>query len=383
MKSKLSTIKRIVSLVALAVCLFSFCFTPLTAASADVKYKSSPFNVFNPKVTLDTKNAQLLLSKKTLTLTATIECVAKVNVKSVAWTSSNTAVATVSDKGVVTAKKCGTALITVTVKRLIGSDLKASCWFTIFDGSLSLSSSSLSMNVTDSGDSKTLTCSVKDLNVCTSNVTWSSSDSSVAAVSGKGVVTAKKAGTATITCKHKEYGTTATCKVSVTEKKVLNVQSKEQSNGSCCGGAAACAVIRYFNSSFSKKDTDLYKAMGNSSAVYKINNLLNKYIKNSPYSYGTYKTQSSYQNAVIKSIKAGYPVIALIKITSKTYFKYTTNGHFTVIRGYEIAPNGSVTFYIADSYRTSKNGGRFSIPAGTFFGYSKAHGYKYYLILKK
>ena len=367
MKSKLSTIKRIVSLVALAVCLFSFCFTPLTAASADVKYKSSPFNVFNPKVTLDTKNAQLLLSKKTLTLTATIECVAKVNVKSVAWTSSNTAVATVSDKGVVTAKKCGTALITVTVKRLIGSDLKASCWFTIFDGSLSLSSSSLSMNVTDSGDSKTLTCSVKDLNVCTSNVTWSSSDKSVATVSDK----------------DKEYGTTATCKVSVTEKKVLDVKSKEQSNGSCCGGAAACAVIRFFKPSFSKKDTDLYKAMGNSSAVYKINNLLNKYIKNSPYAYGTYKTQSSYQNAVIKSIKAGYPVIALVKITSKTYFKYTTNGHFTVIRGYEIAPNGSVTFYIADSYRTSKNGGRFSIPAGTFFGYSKAHGYKYYLILKK
>ena len=78
--------------------------------------------------------------------------------------------------------------------------------------SVSVSPSSLSLNV---GNSYTLTKSVYPSNASTS-YTWSSSNTSVATVDSNGKVTAKKAGTATITVKTSN-GKTATCKVTVTK----------------------------------------------------------------------------------------------------------------------------------------------------------------------
>ena len=216
------------------------------------------------------------------------------------------------------------------------------------------------------------------------NVTWSTSDSKVATVNSSGNVTAKGIGKCTITAKHKIFGTSASCTVSVIESRTLNVPSKEQSNGSCCSGAAAWAVLKTLKgSSFKKTDLQLFKEMGSTGVVYKVRNIINKYLGTSTYGYGTYKNQKAFENAVIKSIAAGYPVIALVKINSSTYFKYKTNGHFTCLSGYKINADGTVQFRVTDSYKTGKNGGTFWIPAKTFFSYSKAHGYPYYLILKK
>ena len=76
--------------------------------------------------------------------------------------------------------------------------------------SVSLNKTSLTLDV---GKSYTLTKTVSPSNAVTS-YTWSSSNTSVATVDSNGKVTAKKAGTATITVKTSN-GKTATCKVTV------------------------------------------------------------------------------------------------------------------------------------------------------------------------
>lgn len=246
---------------------------------------------------------------------------------------------------------------------------------------LSTTSKELNLRGTKTINLKAI-CKYKDRT--DTNVTWTSSNPSVATVDSNGKVTALKLGYATIAAKHNVYGTTATCKISIVEQVILSAKATEQSNSSCCSGAAARTVLQSLKgSSFTKTDLQLYKEMGSKGVVYKIRDLLNDYLGKTVYKYGTYSTQEKYEKAVIKSINAGYPVIALVKINSTKYFKYTSSGHFTVINGYEYNPDGSIDFRVTDSYKVSKNKGTFWVPAKAFFGYSKAHGNPYYLILKK
>ena len=67
------------------------------------------------------------------------------------------------------------------------------------------------------GDTATLTANVAPADASNTNVTWSSSDSSVASVSNTGVVSAKKNGTAVITVTTEDGGFKATCSVTVTD----------------------------------------------------------------------------------------------------------------------------------------------------------------------
>jgi uncharacterized protein YjdB len=66
------------------------------------------------------------------------------------------------------------------------------------------------------GDELTLTATVNPENATNKNVTWSSSNPSVATISN-GKVTALKAGSATIIVSSVDGGKTATCEVMVTE----------------------------------------------------------------------------------------------------------------------------------------------------------------------
>ena len=157
------------------------------------------------------KSSATLLEGETITLTATINPSNATN-KNVTWSSSNSSVASVSN-GVVTALKAGTTTITVTTE---DGGKTATCYVTVIAKVSNISLNKTSASLTE-GDTLTLTATITPSNATNKNVTWSSSNSSVASVSN-GVVTALKAGTATITVTTEDGGKTATCSITVNEK---------------------------------------------------------------------------------------------------------------------------------------------------------------------
>ncbi len=120
------------------------------------------------------------------------------------WKSSSTKVATVSKTGKVTAKTAGTAKITAKVGKKTYT-----CTITV-KAKLNVTSKTLK-----EGDSYQLT-----LKGAAKTVAWTSSAPSVATVSKSGNVSAKKAGTTTITAK--DGSTKYTCKITVKESPVVN-----------------------------------------------------------------------------------------------------------------------------------------------------------------
>ncbi|HGF7732436.1 TPA: Ig domain-containing protein [Enterococcus faecium] len=83
-----------------------------------------------------------------------------------------------------------------------------------------MSPTSVTLNKTTlslvTGANETLTATVLPANATNKNVTWSSSDSTIATVDTKGKVVAVKAGTATITVKTVDGDKSADCELTVT-----------------------------------------------------------------------------------------------------------------------------------------------------------------------
>ena len=148
-----------------------------------------------------------------------------------AWVSSNINVATVDGSGKVVAKAEGTAVITAKTEEGYYADCTVTVTKKETQDTISLNSSSLSMNV---GDKVRLIETVTPSNNV-SNVTWSSSNANVATVTN-GEVTAVSAGTTTITAKLPN-GAKAECVVNVSSKVikvsqvVLNVRTLSMSIG--------------------------------------------------------------------------------------------------------------------------------------------------------
>ncbi|MBQ1992688.1 MAG: Ig domain-containing protein, partial [Clostridia bacterium] len=128
---------------------------------------------------------------------------------STVYSSSNPSVVSVkAGGGLATGKKTGTA--TITVKTYNGKT--ASCKVTVKKAptSISLNKSSVTLGIGDYIDLNSKMPSGEASRV----VTYTSSDKSIAAVNGSGLVNAKKLGTVTITAKTYN-GKTTTCKVTV------------------------------------------------------------------------------------------------------------------------------------------------------------------------
>lgn len=144
-----------------------------------------------------------LLPGHTQTLNVLTEPVA--NAASLQWSSSDEAIATVNANGLVTAHKEGTVRITACAT--LNPKVQAVCTVTVVPYSgLPVSVASVEIqNAPEEpmtvGTSQALQVVVLPENASNRNVQWISSDSSVAKVNSRGIVTAVAEGTATITAK--------------------------------------------------------------------------------------------------------------------------------------------------------------------------------------
>lgn len=173
----------------------------------------TPVQVPATAITLNA-TSQKLTEGKTVALAATVTPADTTD--AVVWTSSNTKVATVSADGVVTAVKEGTAVITATA-----GNVKATCKITVSKAVVKVTKVSVTASARNiaAGKKVQLKAAVAPSKATNKAVTWKSSNTKVATVSSKGVVTFnKKAGgkkvTITATAKDgsKKYGKiTLTC----------------------------------------------------------------------------------------------------------------------------------------------------------------------------
>ena len=205
----------------------------ITATAADGSGKKATCTVTVTKlVTSLTLNKTVLplQPKKTEKLTATVSPSDADN-KTVKWTTSSSAVATVNSNGKVTAKGKGTAIIKATAAD--GSGENATCTVTVVTpkksvSSVTLKKTSLTMQV---GKTEILKVTVKPTNAVIKNVIWTSSNTKVATVDSKGKVKAIGKGTATITATAADgSGKNAACKVTVVKKIVTGVTIKCKAN---------------------------------------------------------------------------------------------------------------------------------------------------------
>ena len=166
------------------------------------------------------KSTETLTEGETTTLTATVLPENTTYGKSVKWSSSNVAVATVDLMGKVTAKRAGTAIITA----ISENGKTASCTITVNKKDTNITITEVRLNKSTEtlkeGDTTTLTATVLPENTTDSkSVSWRSSNSEVATVDANGTVTAKRAGTAVITATSTN-GKTAGCTVTVSRKEI-------------------------------------------------------------------------------------------------------------------------------------------------------------------
>lgn len=160
-------------------------------------------------VALDKKVATVNVGKK-VTVKATVTP-ANADNKTLAWTSSNTKIATVLN-GVVKGVKAGRVIITA--KTTDGSNISATCTVTVKQPVTSISLSKKATMYT--GKKLTLKAKVNPANASNKALTWKSSNTKVAKVSSKGIVTGVKAGTVKITATAKDGSRkSATCTVTV------------------------------------------------------------------------------------------------------------------------------------------------------------------------
>ena len=162
-----------------------------------------------------------LFTGNTATLTATVQPSDATN-QNVTWESSNTEVATVDANGKVTAVGEGNATITVTT---VDGSKTATCIVTVTVPVTGVKLNKETLELFTDG-SETLTATVEPGNATNKNVTWSSSDETIATVDNNGTVTAVGAGKATITAT--AGGITATCVVHV--RKPATVEASGSTN---------------------------------------------------------------------------------------------------------------------------------------------------------
>lgn len=190
----------------------------------------SPIKVYAQGITLDKSKITLGVGypeQLTYTLGDNL------NKDDITWISSNPSVATVHN-GKVIAISEGRTIITASI-----DGIKSTCEVIVVSSYVSVTGLKINKSSITllSGNTEQLTATITPSNASNQNISWSSSNNSVATVSSSGKITAKGPGTATITASIS--GITAECKVTVTysmslkgislNKTSLTIKEKETS----------------------------------------------------------------------------------------------------------------------------------------------------------
>ena len=169
----------------------------ITATTTDGTNLSASFNITvnikATKITLDKTKIELTTGKETEKITSSIE--PSIANKAVKYTSSNTSIATVSSDGVVTAVGSGTCRIIATTTD--GSKVTASC-----DVTVNIKTTGMKLDKTNYTFNKAETIKINPVitpSKASKKLTWTSSNTKVAIVSGDGKVTPVGKGTCKIT----------------------------------------------------------------------------------------------------------------------------------------------------------------------------------------
>lgn len=183
-------------------------------ACSDSEDEPETPNVEVTSVTVSPESINMVIGDtERLTLTILPE---NASVKSGTWASSDEAVATVSQNGTVTAVAEGTAVITVTA----GSK-SATCNVTVTAERIEIESIEISpaeVTLTQIGETAQLTVKIMPEDATYTDMTWTSSDESIATVTQEGLVTAVAEGNATLTVSVGEIS--ATCSVTVADESI-------------------------------------------------------------------------------------------------------------------------------------------------------------------
>ena len=211
---KMSVLKRILAVViAVAVAVSMLTIPDAEVSAATGKVKSVAVTNLPAK--------QLTLKKgKSFTLKTKVSVSGKKVSKAVTYKTSNKKVATVNAKGKITAKKKGTATITIYSK----ADKKKTCKIKVTVGTpvtkVKLNKTKANLNV---GKSLTLKTTLSPKKPSNKGIIWKSSNTKIATVTSKGVVKAKKAGMVKITATAKDgSGKKAVCKITVKKTETVN-----------------------------------------------------------------------------------------------------------------------------------------------------------------
>lgn len=206
--------KRWFNKLATVIMTFALVLTTLYAAQVSVSAASKPKTT---KITLSATSqtidigGQYSLSVKSVS--------PKKASKAVTFTTSNSKIAEVDSNGVVTGVKKGTATITAISKA--NNKVKATCKISVKNIKPTKITIAPTTKTIEVGKTFTITVTKYTPATVKQEVTWSTSDATVATVSDNGVVTAVKEGTATITATSTEDSKVqATCAVTVKTKEV-------------------------------------------------------------------------------------------------------------------------------------------------------------------
>lgn len=166
------------------------------------------------KISLPQSQMTVKLNREVIRMTATTSPSSATDNRLV-WDSSDSSVASVSESGLVTLLKAGTTIITVKPEYNTSPPIMAQCVLTVEQSSVGIKLNQSAVTL-EAGSDYSLSYVLTPTNA-TTTVVWKSMDSSIATVSAKGLVTAKKAGTTYIVATSAD-GYSAECKITVTQQ---------------------------------------------------------------------------------------------------------------------------------------------------------------------